>query len=118
MGRNTETNKYNIALYATTQYTFLWANFTIGIIFIRGVKHMATVGSVDVNLDNVGDIVNSSTLTGALIIGGLADQGDLIGTALGLIVAFGFISGAILAVFGVIFVILRFTKRIQGSKPQ
>ena len=74
---------------------------------------MPTVGSVDVDLDNIGDIVNNSTLTGELIIEGLADQGDIIGLGIGLAIAFGFIASAILAVFGIVFVIFNFAKKLK-----
>ncbi len=60
---------------------------------------MATVGSVDVNLDTVGNILNNSTSVGAAVTGGVADSADLIGLGLGLAIAFGFIAAAILAVF-------------------
>ena len=74
---------------------------------------MPTTGSVDVDLDNIGDIVNNSTLTGELIIEGLADQGDIIGLGIGLAIAFGFIASAILAVFGIVFVIFNFAKKLK-----
>ena len=74
---------------------------------------MATIGEVTVDLNTIGDIVNNSTLTGELIIEGVADQGDLIGLGIGLAIAFGFIAAAILAVFGIVFVIFNFTKRLK-----
>lgn len=74
---------------------------------------MPTVGSVDVNLDTIGNIVNNSTSVGAEITGGIADQGDIIGLGIGLAIAFGFIAGAILAVFGIVFVIFNFAKRLK-----
>ena len=74
---------------------------------------MATVGSVDVNLDTVGNILNNSTSVGAAVTGGVADSADLIGLGLGLAIAFGFIAAAILAVFGIVFVIFNFAKRLK-----
>ena len=74
---------------------------------------MPTTGSVDVDLNNIGAIVNNSTLTGELIIEGVADQGDIIGLGIGLAIAFGFIAGAILAVFGIVFVIFNFAKKLK-----
>ena len=74
---------------------------------------MPTSGSVDVNLDIIGNIVNNSTSVGAEVTGGVADQGDIIGLGIGLALAFGFIAGAILAVFGIIFVIFNFTKKLK-----
>ena len=50
---------------------------------------MATVGDIDVNLDNIKDIVNSSTLLGQEVTLGVADQGGLIGLAIGLLIALG-----------------------------
>ena len=74
---------------------------------------MPTTGSVDVNLDTIGNIVNNSTSVGAEITGGIADQGDIIGLGIGLAIAFGFIASAILAVFGIVFVIFNFAKRLK-----
>lgn len=74
---------------------------------------MATVGSVDVNLNTVGNILNNSTSVGAAVTGGVADSADLIGLGLGLAIAFGFIAAAILAVFGIVFVIFNFAKRLK-----
>ena len=74
---------------------------------------MPTTGSVTVNLDTIGEIVNNSTNTGELIIEGVADQGDIIGLGIGLAIAFGFIASAILAVFGIVFVIFNFAKRLK-----
>ena len=74
---------------------------------------MPTTGSVDVNLSTIGNIVNNSTSVGAQITGGIADQGDIIGLGIGLAIAFGFIAAAILAVFGIVFVIFNVAKKLK-----
>ena len=69
--------------------------------------------AVTIDLDNIGEIVNNSTRIGAEIVGGIADQGDIIGLGIGLAIAFGFIASAILAVFGIVFVIFNFAKKLK-----
>ena len=76
---------------------------------------MATVGSVDVNLGNIGDIVNNTTETGAAITGGVADQGDLIGLGIGIAVAFGAIAVGLGAIIGIIFLIFTMIRGIRKS---
>ena len=74
---------------------------------------LATTGSVDVNLDNIKDIINESTNLGALTIGGVADQGDLIGLGIGIALALTLLFGAIFVAIGVV---PRLIKSVKGFK--
>ena len=68
---------------------------------------MATTGSVDVNLSKFGGMINNSSTLGAEVTGGIADQGALIGLAIGL-------SIALILLFGVIFLMFRQLNNIIG----
>ena len=74
---------------------------------------MATTGSVDVNLDKFGNMINNSTEVGAKVTEGVADQGDLIGLAIGLSVALGLLVGVIVFMLGVVVMLIRKTKGIK-----
>ena len=69
---------------------------------------MATTGSVDVNLSTIGNTVNNSTYLGEQVTAGIANQGDLIGMAVGLFIALGLI-------FGVVFLVWKFGKNIIST---
>ena len=62
---------------------------------------MATVGSVDVNLTPISNTINNATDLGASVVEGVADQGALIGLAIGLFIAIGLIVVLILLVLGI-----------------
>ncbi len=76
----------------------------------------STSGAVTVNLDNLKDIINNSTLVGARTTGGIADQGDLIGLAVGLAIALSLLAVAIGVILGLIFIIFAFARRLKGQK--
>lgn len=81
---------------------------------------MAVSGTLDVNLDNYSTMTNDAARFGAGITTGLADQGSLIGTVLGIIMAVG----ALLVLIGVIFGVILFviakgkgtTSAVRGMK--
>lgn len=74
---------------------------------------MATTGSIDVNLTAFGATVNASTGLAADVVGGVADQGELIGLAIGLTIAIGSLIGLI---FLVISIIPRLIATVKGFK--
>jgi len=62
---------------------------------------MATVGSFDFNLSKIGNTMNNALDLGEKTTQGVADQGDLIGLAIGITIAIVLIAGAILLILGV-----------------
>jgi len=76
---------------------------------------MATTGSLDVNLDNFGEMVNNSSSLGAEVTGGVADQGDLIGLAIGLSIAIGLLFGVVILLLGFIVTLVKKTKGIKSA---
>jgi hypothetical protein len=76
---------------------------------------MATTGSVDVNLTNFGSMVNASSDLGAKVVTGVADQGALIGLALGLGLALIFLFGIIVYMLRQITNLIRETKGIKKA---
>jgi len=77
------------------------------------VLNIATTGSVDVNLDNFGNMINESSELGANVITGVSDQGDLIGLAIGLSIAIGMLFGVVLLLIGIIITLVRRTKGLK-----
>jgi len=76
---------------------------------------MATTGSVDVNLTPFGDMINNSTDLGANVTGGVADQGDLIGLAIGLSIAIGLLFGVVVLLLAFIVTLVKKTKNIKQA---
>jgi len=76
---------------------------------------MATTGSLDVNLDNFGEMINNSSNLGAEVTGGVADQGDLIGLAIGLSIAIGLLFGVVVLLLAFIVTLVKKTKRIKSA---
>ena len=74
---------------------------------------MATTGSVSVNLDNIGEIVNNSTTLGDFVMEGVKDQGELMGLAIGLAIAIGLLIALIFLVIGII---PRLIKAVKGIR--
>ena len=74
---------------------------------------MATTGSIDVNLTAFGETVNASTSLASDVMGGVKDQGEIIGLAIGLAIALGLLIGLI---FLVISVIPRLIGSVKGLK--
>ena len=75
--------------------------------------NLATTGSVDVNLDNFKDMINNSSDLGAEVTGGVADQGDLIGLAIGLSIAIGLLFGVIILLLAFIMTLVKKTKGMK-----
>jgi len=76
---------------------------------------MATTGSVDVNLTNFGEMINNSTDLGSEVTGGVADQGDLIGLAIGLSIAIGLLFGVVILLLAFIMTLVKKTKGIKSA---
>ena len=74
---------------------------------------MATTGSIDVNLTSFGGTVNAATGLAADVVGGVKDQGELIGLAVGLSIAIGLL---IALIFLVISIIPRLLAAVKGLK--
>lgn len=74
---------------------------------------MATTGSIDVNLTAFGSTINASTGLASDVVGGVADQGELIGLAIGLTISIGLLIGLIFLVIGVIPRLLKAVKNIR-----
>jgi hypothetical protein len=74
---------------------------------------MASVGTLDINLSNFGDMVNNSSKLGSEVTGGVADQGSLIGLAIGIAIAITLLFGVILLVLGYI---VKLIKEVKGMK--
>ena len=76
---------------------------------------MATVGDINIHLDNISDIINNSTDMAGKVIGGIADESDDIGTAIGITISVLFYIGLIVVVLGIIFLIFNWVKSIKGK---
>ena len=76
---------------------------------------MGTSGSVSIDLNNIGEIVNNSTTLGDFVMEGVKDQGDLIGLAIGLSIAVGLLIGLIFLVIGIIPRLLKAVKGIRKA---
>ena len=76
---------------------------------------MATTGSLDVNLTNFGEMINNSSDLGAEVTGGVADQGDLIGLAIGLSIAIGLLFGVVILLLGFIVTLIKKTKGVKQA---
>jgi len=74
---------------------------------------MGTTGSVDINLSEIGGILNNSTALGDLVMKGVKDQGELMGLAIGLAIAIGLLIGLIFLVIGVIPRLIKVVKNIR-----
>jgi len=69
---------------------------------------MGTSGSVSINLENFETSINNATTLADLVVGGVSDQGNLIGLAIGIALAVGLL-------FGLVFLILGVIPRIMGK---
>ena len=74
---------------------------------------MGTTGSMDINLTAFGGTINAGTGLAADVVGGVKDQGELIGLAIGLAVAIGLL---IALIFLVISIIPRLIGAVKGLK--
>jgi len=77
------------------------------------VLKIATTGSVTVDLNNFGDMINESAELGANVVTGVSDQGDLIGLAIGLSIAIGMLFGVVLLLVGIIITLVQRTKGLK-----
>jgi hypothetical protein len=76
---------------------------------------MSTTGSLDVNLDNYSTMVNESSRFGAGITTGIADQGELIGSVFGIVMAVGALLVLIGVALGIILYVIMKAKSVTGS---
>ena len=74
---------------------------------------MGTTGTMDINLTAFGSSINAGTDLASEVVGGVRDQGDLIGLAIGLTIAVGMLFGLI---FLVISVVPKLIGKIKGLK--
>ncbi len=77
--------------------------------------YMAVTGSVIVDLNNFRDMINNSSDLGAEVTGGVADQGDLIGLAIGLSIAIGLLFGVVILLLGFIVTLVKKTKGVKQA---
>jgi len=75
---------------------------------------LATTGSIDVNLTPISNTINNSTQMASEVTGGIADESDDIGTAIGITISILFYIGLIVVVLGIIFLIFNWVKSIKG----
>ena len=76
---------------------------------------MGTTGAVTVDLNNFRDMINNSSTLGAEVTGGVADQGELIGLAIGLSIAVGLLFGVIVLLLAFIVTLVKKTKGIKSA---
>jgi len=76
---------------------------------------LTSTGSIDVNLDNISDTINNSTKMAGEVTGGIADESDDIGTAIGITISVMFYIGLIVVVLGIIFLIFNWVKSIKDK---
>ena len=76
---------------------------------------MAVTGSVIVDLNNFRDAINNSSSLGEQDIGGVADQGDLIGLAIGITIAITLLFGVILLMIVLVITLISRTKGIKNA---
>jgi len=76
---------------------------------------LTSTGSIDVNLDNISDTINNSTKMAGEVTGGIADESEDIGTAIGITISVMFYIGLIVVVLGIIFLIFNWVKSIKGK---
>ena len=74
---------------------------------------IATVGTVDVDLNNFGDMINNSASVGENVTKGVSDQGDLIGLAIGLSIAIGLLFGVVILLLATIVMLIKRTKGLK-----
>lgn len=74
---------------------------------------MATTGSIEIDLNNIGETVNNSTTLADRVTGGIADQGSDIGEAVGITITVLFYIALIVVVLGIIFLIFNWVKSVR-----
>ena len=76
---------------------------------------MTATGAVTVDLNNFRDMINNSSDLGAEVTGGVADQGDLIGLAIGLSIAIGLLFGVVILLLAFVVTLVKKTKGIKNA---
>ena len=76
---------------------------------------MATTGAVTIDLNNFRDAINNSSQLGESVIGGVKDQGDLIGLAIGITIAITLLFGVILLMIALVITLINRTKGIKNA---
>lgn len=76
---------------------------------------MATTGSVTIDLNNFGDMINNSAGVGEQVTQGVAEQGSLIGLSIGLTLAIGLLFGVIVLLLAFVVTLVRKTKGIKHA---
>jgi len=74
---------------------------------------MATVGTFDLNLDNIKDITNESQHVAEKVTEEVADMSDIIGIGIALFIAIGLITVALVALIALPLVLI---KKLKGYK--
>jgi len=74
---------------------------------------MATTGSVDVNLTSYGNMVNNASDLGAEVTGGIADQGEVIGMSIGIVIFIMFLFGVAILGFSLCKKVINLTDKIK-----
>ena len=74
---------------------------------------MATTGAVTIDLNNFGTSINNASQLGESVIGGVKDQGDLIGLAIGITIAVTLLFGVILLMITLVRTLIG---RVKGIK--
>jgi len=87
----------------------------MGEIFEAGASYftITKISDVNISLDNIALLVNNSTTLADLVMGGVRDQGGLMGLAIGLTVAMVILITLIFSIIAVIPKIVDKTKRIK-----
>ena len=119
-GCYTVSNSGSIAVTACNYYILADVNnfsFTapLGSAFDAGNSYFTITKISDVNiaLNRIGDIVNNATTLGDFVMGGVKDQGGLIGLAIGLSIAITLLIALIFTVIAVIPKVIDNVKRIK-----
>ena len=108
----------NLTITACNYFILLDVNnyqSAIGTDFNAGSSYIiiTLTSAVNVDLNNIGSLVNNATTLGDFVMKGVKDQGGLIGLAIGLIIAIGLL---ITLIFSVIAIIPRLINQVKRFK--
>ena len=76
---------------------------------------MGTTGAISIDLNNIGNSINYTNQLAERTLEGVADQGALIGLAVGLAIAIVLLLGIVLMLLSKITTVLNKTRGIGGS---
>lgn len=76
---------------------------------------MPSVGSIDINKDNFGGIINNSTEAGVGITKGVANESELLGELVVYLLVATLIAAVIGAFLGIIILFLTWSKGLKGK---